>query len=155
MKTIKENGVIIYKFNYDEPTYPVYQHPHTVKPLIDAVVKICKTKFKDKKIGFICRGSSGLYIATNCNVKVKNSSIIYVRKEDEVAHGGKVENFSYLLDVYIVVDDFVSTGETIKAIISNLKSRYNDFDTKNIGIAAHNAYNNVKEFDNFFKFYIV
>lgn len=147
-------------YKYRTPDYPCYRYPNTVTELVAAIVDVCKKEFQGKTIGLICRGSSGLYLATMCSMQIENSSVIYVRKEHESSHGNFVENFYDDRDVYIIVDDFVASGKTINEIISRLKSECPDnFEGKYIGIAAgyvKNKIYNFKEKDetNFFKFYI-
>lgn len=66
-------------------------------------------------------GSSGCAVAFHLAVQ-HQIPLIYVRKPDEKAHGEKVEcNSSADIRRYLIVDDFVFTGETVVRIINAIQ----------------------------------
>lgn len=98
--------------------YPVGIYLQSNLPIIKEYIKIIKG-LKKKKINLICTGSSGAIIAGIIGTKI-NCKVIYVRKEGERSH--ERHGDSPDIDAYtIVVDDFVSTGQTIKRILDHYK----------------------------------
>ena len=66
-------------------------------------------------------GSSGAAIAFPLAIEYE-LPIIYVRKENEQSHGGKVEcNFTDEIENYVIVDDFIATGRTVERVIKGVK----------------------------------
>jgi len=65
----------------------------------------------------VVRGMSGALMATYVAEKY-GVSIIIVRKEEEVAHGEPIEGGWQYGSPYLILDDFVSSGETIGIIKS-------------------------------------
>ena len=82
-------------------------------------------------ITFIVRGTSGAMIAgailnqlNNINPTTK-TYILIVRKEGEDAHGSSLRGIDKVGTTrFIVVDDFIASGETIKAIIQDLDRHF-------------------------------
>ena len=75
-----------------------------------------------------CRGTSGLAIAPIICYKL-NKQLIIVRKpkEDESSHTSeKVEGLPKEGVKYIVVDDLISSGNTMRAIIDTITARGKD-----------------------------
>ena len=68
-------------------------------------------------------GSSGAAIAFHLSIE-HNIPIIYIRKQDEKSHGLRVEANTQRLPIkkYLIVDDFICSGSTIKHIYSTIKS---------------------------------
>lgn len=65
-------------------------------------------------------GSSGASIAFSLTEKLE-IPIIYVRKDGEKAHGNTVEsNCSEPINKYLIVDDFVASGGTVRYIIETI-----------------------------------
>lgn len=65
-------------------------------------------------------GSSGAAIAFTLGIK-HNIPLIYVRKPDEQSHGGAVEcNARDVIKSYLIVDDFVDSGNTILRIVAGV-----------------------------------
>ena len=81
-------------------------------------------------ITFVARGTSGAMIAGailnelhNINPTTK-TYILIVRKEDISAHCSSLRGVDEVgVTKFIVVDDFIASGETIKAIIQDLDSQ--------------------------------
>lgn len=76
-----------------------------------------------KELNIFCRGSSGSILASlftafapwACNV-------VYVKKLNEQAHSGRISNFDKTLPS-LIIDDFVSSGETIREIYKAIVQR--------------------------------
>lgn len=94
-----------------------------VNRLIKNFVKIKNKKFRECRVMLFCRGSSGAYIAALFAAKLlADTEIIYVRKEGEQRHG--TENFVLRdTDLIVFVDDFVCTGETMRALYKDIQPR--------------------------------
>jgi orotate phosphoribosyltransferase len=69
-------------------------------------------------------GSSGSAIAFHLGIKYK-IPLLYVRKKNEDCHGGSVEcnGFDLQIKKYLIVDDFIDTGNTIHHIIDSIALR--------------------------------
>lgn len=65
------------------------------------------------------RGSSGAAFGFPLAMQMKLSPI-YVRKEKEATHGMSVEGPRKRVNSYIIVDDLVASGNTVKAILEKL-----------------------------------
>lgn len=66
-------------------------------------------------------GSSGCAIAFHLAVQHK-IPLIYVRKPDEKSHGDRIEcNSSVDIQRYLIVDDFVFSGDTITSIVITIQ----------------------------------
>lgn len=82
---------------------------------------------KGTSITFVARGTSGAMVAGAMLNELHNInpttevSILIVRKEEDDAHCPSLRGISEVGTTrFIVVDDFISTGETIEAIIQEL-----------------------------------
>lgn len=62
------------------------------------------------------RGASGAAMAYPISAQL-NIPLIYVRKPREQSHGDNIEGTNREITKYIIVDDFIETGKTIKDII--------------------------------------
>ena len=95
--------------------------PISLKREMDRAIrafKILKEKMQIDAIAF--SGSSGAALAFPLALRYK-IPLIYVRKQGEKSHGTQVEvNTTDHLRTYVIVDDFVSSGETVQHIISSI-----------------------------------
>jgi len=88
---------------------------------INAIVSLILPKIKKAKLNFdyiACRGMSGIVIAVPLAMRL-NKGIIIVRKDVKGSHGSKIEASPAIKNNivrYIIVDDFIDTGKTIKTI---------------------------------------
>jgi orotate phosphoribosyltransferase-like protein len=89
------------------------------------VIKQASTAFKKLRTtlqfdAIAFTGSSGAAIAFPLMVEHK-IPIIYVRKPRESSHGGKIEYTSDIdISRYLIVDDFIDTGSTIKRVHADI-----------------------------------
>lgn len=90
-------------------------------------------------ITFVARGTSGAMIAGamlnelhNINPTIKTYILIVRKKEDTSAHCSSLRGIDEVGTTrFIVVDDFISSGETIKAIIQELDGYFVTYHTIN------------------------
>lgn len=102
--------------------YTVYS-PHRYKNLIKETVKKIKAFQKKNPFDAIAfRGSSGAALAFPLADKL-NVGLIHIRK-DKSHYRGIYEGVSNIKS-YIIVDDVIETGKTIKKIIKHVAA-YND-----------------------------
>lgn len=133
-------------------SYPVFEDMNVVESNMDLCIPYIKnTVEKETFVQLFCRGSSGLTIATVLMRKMKengynNTRIAYVRKNSESQHGSS----SYPMSNYkiIVVDDFMSTGETLNHIFEHVEMN-NSIDNI-IGLICRESSNHykIKELNN-------
>jgi orotate phosphoribosyltransferase len=71
----------------------------------------------------VFRGISGAAFGFVAGVALQ-TKVVYVRKEGEKSHGYKLEcNSNSPIKSYIIVDDFVCSGDTIRAIVEQINKR--------------------------------
>ena len=65
-------------------------------------------------------GASGSAMAYPVSM-LADIPLIYVRKDDERCHGDSIEGTPINVSKYAIIDDFISTGTTVKRIINKLE----------------------------------
>ena len=100
----------------------------------DYIVEVARTIHtiagKDKCIALICRGTSGTILAGAVGYILKKKqhdvSIIVSRKCEESSHDYSMSGIGFLVPssrpFSVVIDDFMDTGNTIKAILKDIDS---------------------------------
>lgn len=100
----------------------------------DYIVEVARTIHtiagKDKRIALICRGTSGTILAGAVGYILKKKqhdvSIIVSRKREEDSHDYNMSGVEFLRSTdrpfSVMVDDFMDTGNTIKAILKDIDS---------------------------------
>jgi adenine/guanine phosphoribosyltransferase-like PRPP-binding protein len=84
-----------------------------------ATIAALKKKLKFQALAF--SGSSGACVAFHAGIE-HNIPFIYVRKTGEKSHGKKIEsNLTGIARKYLIVDDFVASGNTVKHIITGIQ----------------------------------
>ncbi len=83
-----------------------------------------------EEIGFdaiACCGSSGMMAAAVLSVAL-GVPVIYVRKANEKSHGSSVEanSVGQSISRYLIVDDFVASGNTLDRIVSGIEKFADD-----------------------------
>lgn len=95
----------------------------------DYIREIAKTLYniidKNKNIALVCRGTSGCILAGAVGyiLKKKGRSVtIVISRKSENTHGNNMDGYSKILKgaVPVVIDDFVSSGNTINEILIDL-----------------------------------
>lgn len=89
---------------------------------IQAAAERIAKKYHDGEFDAIAfTGSSGCAIGFYAGVQ-HGIPLLYVRKGSERSHGRKVEcNTRNPIKRYLIVDDFVSSGDTVKKIVASIK----------------------------------
>lgn len=114
--------------------YPIGVDLDNNRIYTDKIAKVIYDTFKDQlskesTLVFIIRGTSGAIISGIVASSIQNldshinTKILIVRKPNEAAHGYSLQGISTVnkdKDIIIVLDDFIVTGNTIKAIIEQL-----------------------------------
>lgn len=112
--------------------------------ILEVNTKLSELLKSEDTVNIWCRGSSGSILATilSLNIKVKECRICYVRKGNETQHSSRV----YPLDeaINIVVDDFISSGETVRAIIDAMDKRPVDYLIVSLGEVPFDLVDKVK-----------
>lgn len=120
--------MIIYEKGISEPElkygmgYPVGIEKERLASSIEIMSSHLFREFKNEELVLVCRGSSGAIIAgalmvhSNLNVK----EIFHVKKKGEESHSGYRHFHPLPRQRIIIVDDFISTGDTIFAIYKKL-----------------------------------
>ena len=114
--------------------YPVYRrmldvYEHTEK-IACKIKEIYKPQYKER-IVLICRGTSGITIAISLHAALmkegfEDIAIAFLRKPHEEGHHGggdidlRLSEDADLKNKYIIVDDCVCSGHTIKAMATDL-----------------------------------
>lgn len=108
--------------------YPMDKYLQYNFNYICQIVKKIEKHYPNKDLVLIGRGSSGLILCTAVSVILtankKNVRIAYSRKDNENSHGTSLYGI-YKKEKntkYIVIDDFVDTGSTLKFILLDLKN---------------------------------
>jgi adenine/guanine phosphoribosyltransferase-like PRPP-binding protein len=85
---------------------------------VEAAVRVLGRKRFDS-IAF--RGMSGALIAPAVAVRLKKS-LILVRKKKDDSHGGRDVEGNKASRRYVIIDDFISSGDTVCEIKKNIKA---------------------------------
>lgn len=106
-------------------------------------IRNLQKKLKFDAIAF--RGASGAGIAY-CVSMPTGIPLIYVRKEK--SHGNDIEGPGHDVRSYIILDDFIDTGKTIKVILNKLsKPRPTAVDMPEcVGICLYSGFRECTEF---------
>ena len=111
---------VIVRSSLTKIQYPVGLYMKHNLPIINEMAKVIKQNYRtEEKIALWCRGSSGAIIAAILSTKIPNAVINHVKKDGEESHSNRV---TIHCKYHIIVDDFISTGATIKAIHAKIKS---------------------------------
>lgn len=111
----------VIKYDGCATEYPVYMNLVSLFQNIDAVVDLLHNKFQGEELGLVCRGSSGMCIATALAQRNLNWKVIYIRKEKESDHCSsrmhvdRKSNYDIKNMHLVFVDDLISQGETIRS----------------------------------------
>lgn len=120
----------------------IYQSPLQYKRLIDKIADQLMALKKKKSFGALAfRGTSGAALAYPLSAQL-NIPIICVRKPTEVSHGYKIEGTQRNVRKYVIIDDFMESGKTIKAILKEIDKKSdwtNDGKAECVGIILYNV----------------
>lgn len=115
--------------------------PSKLKIVVDRVAK--KLKKLQKKVPFdtiVFRGNSGACVAFPLAYKMQ-IPVVFCRKEREIvpSHGDAFEGSGNMVN-YVILDDFISSGETVKEIYKKVQALAKDrqcVDVKCVGIVLY------------------
>ena len=101
--------------------YPVGLNIQQNIPIIKQMAKLLKLEYPKKTLVFWVRGSSGAMIAAMISGFLREQECIihYVRKSGEDSHGGS-DYRNVTNAIHIIVDDFMSSGNTVRIIFEEL-----------------------------------
>ena len=130
--------------------YCIYHNPEEYRRLIKRITKkvlLLKKTLKFHAIAF--RGTSGAAMAYPISAAT-SIPLICVHKPVDKSHGGLVEGSSKIdVKKYIIIDDFIATGATIRAIIKEIDVRRGRYSVKCVGIILYgDDYNTFKKWQN-------
>lgn len=121
--------------HFKEDTDCVYPVGASFNRNRDYIVEVARTIHtiagKDKRIALICRGTSGTILAGAVGYILKKRqhdvNIIVSRKCEEDSHDYSMSGIEFLAPsssrpFSVVIDDFMDTGNTIKAILNDIDS---------------------------------
>ncbi len=129
---------------YSSYLYDIY-HPATFKKLVDRVAKkVVKLKKKLKFNAIAFSGSSGAALAYPVSALTK-IPLIHVRKKGKT-HGDDIEGGGHEIKRYIILDDFIDTGATVKRIYNQIKNECDyDDEVKCVAIVLYDKSNDHEE----------
>jgi orotate phosphoribosyltransferase len=114
------------------------------------VKKLAEIKAKTPFQAIAFCGSSGAAAAYIAGVALQ-VPVIYVRKPKETAHGSNLEsNATKQIKSYVIVDDFICSGNTIDHIINKIRLYSENQDAKTptcVGIVLYDCGGNRQEFE--------
>jgi orotate phosphoribosyltransferase len=123
--TIPDNTLKIAHLYICGPYFPL--HPNTLVKTAKRIANLLKKAEEKGEIKFdslACRGVSGIVITPLVSV-ILGKPFTIVRKEKEQRHSPSlVEGYIQADQRYVILDDFMSSGETVRRIISALSKSY-------------------------------
>lgn len=118
--------------------------PKELKKTVNRTVrKLLKLKKKIKFDAIAFRGVSGSGVAFPVSM-LMGMPVIYVRKDKEKTHGEKIEATEHVVKRYIVIDDFISSGDTVREIVAKIDRIIPRMDEPKpvcVGIFLYDAHN--------------
>jgi adenine/guanine phosphoribosyltransferase-like PRPP-binding protein len=130
----------MYDANYLSPYLTEYFNPKKAKKQIEHAVTVLK-RYHKKYDTIVFTGLSGALIAPDLSRKL-NKQLIAIRKEKRRHSYHDVEGYT-ACKRYVIVDDFIFTGSTVKRIKAKMKQfnskavcigvlEVNDLNSKNV-----------------------
>lgn len=104
-------------------SYPVHKDLKSLRDSTKILATTIDELYPGKVPLIYCRGTSGILIATNLAIHFPTSRIFLIRKPGESTHSDSEVYKQYIHgrdSVSIIVDDQVSSGDTMQAIYSDL-----------------------------------
>lgn len=95
----------------------IFMYPDKYGQLVDRIAdQLEALRKKQSFTGMVFRGLSGAALAYPLSARL-HIPLICVRKKDENSHGRDVEGPQANVRRYIILDDFIETGQTIKDLL--------------------------------------
>lgn len=118
--------------------YPVGDSPMRFVKYAKDLKKVLKKLYSGENFSIFCRGSSGALIAgALVGVGLPVHKIIHVKKLGESSHSGNANPGIKSSDKILIVDDFIASGETVKAIYDYIREKYEDREVEALCIAGY------------------
>jgi len=123
---------------------------------IHGMAKLIKNLQKKLKFThMVCTGISGQSVGWPISF-ITGIPLVVIRKALEKSHGSRIVGQSGLCSKYIIIDDFISSGETIERVIREMKKEEKEQrrwdvaggDTACAGILLHNSNKSHTMFEN-------
>ena len=110
--------------------------PKSLPEIVNQIVKFLGRPYRRKTFdSIVVRGVSGMLVGSPVAYRMK-LPLVVVRKSDGNHSGQSVEGYTYVKN-YVVIDDFVSSGDTINEIRAKMQG-YNS--AKMTGLVVYAAY---------------
>lgn len=114
--------------NYDNTVTHLKEfiNPREAKRIVEMSVRYLRQLEASGKVEFTTiafRGLSGALIAPMIAMEM-DKSLLAVRKVKRTGHGSNPVEGDYNAGKYIIVDDFISTGETCREIMQEIEECY-------------------------------
>jgi len=105
----------------------IFQSPLKYRRLINKIAdQMAALKKQTKFTAIAFRGTSGAALAYPLSAQL-NIPIICVRKLTEISHGLRIEGTQRNIKKYVIIDDFMESGKTIKAILDAINKKKDYF----------------------------
>ena len=129
--------MVHYKLEYYSLNYPLgsgIDSSHDfIKNIIKSFLDSAKSDIESHtNIGIVCRGSSGVIMATMLYLKLKKATkgkkfrICHIKKDGESSHTTTVSGTFTQSDnaMYVWIDDFIDSGETFEDCINKMRDSF-------------------------------
>jgi len=98
----------------------IFRCPKEYGQLVDRIAdQLEALRKKQSFTGMVFRGQSGAALAYPLSARL-HIPLICVRKKGERSHGFDVEGSQANVRRYIILDDFMETGKTVKALLAEM-----------------------------------
>lgn len=103
-------------------SYPVHKDLDALRKSTKILATTIDELYPGKVPLIYCRGTSGILIATNLAIHFPQARVHFIRKIGESTHSDSEVYISYPVEksVGIIVDDQISSGDTMNAIYDDL-----------------------------------
>ena len=97
----------------------IYSPQHLLETTEKTIAKAREIFAKTPFDAFAFRGSSGAAMAFSLSITLQ-IPCIYIRKPGEQSHGNPIEGPNNEVKTYLIIDDFIERGATIRHILTSL-----------------------------------
>lgn len=108
-----------------------------IKRVVSSFSNILRDNVFGEFDGIVCRGTSGLIIAPLLAYEF-DKKLLVTRKRGDNSHANAVIEGAADIEKFIIVDDFVSTGNTLKAILNSFEEERNVYSNYNYNAGFYN-----------------
>lgn len=118
-----DEKIDVYNIRKEDENFPYIDYPVGKKTDVEIAKRVGEALglfFEGKRVLFACRGSSGMFMASIAATYIENCSIHYIRKLGESSHAKQIRPRIEGSVEIVIIDDFISSGETVNQIYDNL-----------------------------------